>query len=800
YLASDGRVLIADTGNDRIQTFLPSADLLAFHGVFEGVRTAISVDPQSWAGLTAQQDWFNVRITHVLADGRPMLLDVALVETAADSNLFQGVIAVDGGGDGQVSLPENIHIAVDPTAAVADSIQYYYEERTPEQDDPVLTEEATEPASLAFHGTVDGLPTTVTISNFAGLTAGVDTLTAEICQSYLAYGTQRVVEFTETGAETGTFRAQMAIEYGGEPQTRWVASVHNSAGSGNGWDNPVYVRVKGFPDPQTRQLLVGGVTFDLEEGDDGWWYLKGGSKCNVRFVWSHTKQKWQMSYWDTQNGEATPKDITVDEMKAEVKDLAGLERKVNICTAKIGFTQHMRTDPDTQTRFLFPSYYDCTDDGGSSWRDFISYDLSLQNVRRDLIKYARLRVRDITGKGAAGGVVFEYDMTEIVMDNEGDQGECFTGLTSFYTNEAGEVCMTVDADGEKNYFANVLTSKFIDPGPERRRMYEAELVVEYRGTQIIDIPGGGQGVGGVWQTIRVIRRFEARARHVAVSDDRGPVPVSTWREKHGLARMSSGGEPSGNHAFLHWGDIGGDQRRGSLREAMRCITPRGHLLSVGHGSFHIPAGVAGRAQGAATDAAVDTYGLIHLNNDDAPGGGLPRGFYAGFPRSGEDGGTVIPGSQPAYDLGDDLRVHRIHVTLKHCFTAMRSGFDPLSGKGNDSGPSVAGTLHALLNTGCCSADVVGGWGVHSMKGFADRFERDSRGLTVVNSDEGAGQGPTGLGLPERDNDADSSSTTEVSNPNGAAPGPGDCPTAPDPDTSKENTILIPHREIERFVQ
>jgi hypothetical protein len=73
-------------------------------------------------------------------------------------------------------------------------------------------------------------------------------------------------------------------------------------------------------------------------------------------------------------------------------------------------------------------------------------------------------------------------------------------------------------------------------------------------------------------------------------------------------------------------------------------------------------------------------------------------------------------------------------------------------------------------------------------------------MLVVNSDEGAKDGPVGKWLAERDNDLDSVSTTETFNVDPQTTGPGDCPLSPDPDTDRENSVLLPHRDIERWTQ
>jgi len=176
---------------------------LRFRGCLDGVLTEIAVT--NFQGLTDEQDSLEAEIVHAWPDGARMQLKVTMSETGHATNLFRGILNLQ---IGQVTSVQNIHFPTQPAPQVADSVRYYLGEREPDEEDPVLAENEGEEDSLVFRGTALGLPTTITVTEFTGLTENTDSLTAEVTYN-AGEGTTWTssTPFTETGATTNLFRA-----------------------------------------------------------------------------------------------------------------------------------------------------------------------------------------------------------------------------------------------------------------------------------------------------------------------------------------------------------------------------------------------------------------------------------------------------------------------------------------------------------------------------------------------------------------------------------------------------------------
>jgi hypothetical protein len=184
----------------------------------------------------------------------------------------------------------SIYIPQDFDPEVADTIHYFHGLRDATAADPAFTESDTEPSSLLFRGTFQGVETTIAIdpATFPGLTPNVDSFQATITHTY-DNGTTMIatVTFTETGAQSGVFRADLPRIGGGapeepEPKCQWVRKVDSMPGNVAGLYMPSSVRVRGIPEglsgPPLAEFLftLNGVQMGLEQHGEGY-YLRGRS-------------------------------------------------------------------------------------------------------------------------------------------------------------------------------------------------------------------------------------------------------------------------------------------------------------------------------------------------------------------------------------------------------------------------------------------------------------------------------------------------------------------------------------------
>lgn len=110
----------------------------------------------------------------------------------------------------------NIYFDQLPAPDVADAIQYYYGDRLPTAADPTLAEATGEEASFVFAGAVEDVATTIAVTGLAALTPEADVFGATIVHTWPLGSTMRfAATFTETGPETGLFRA--VVDFGRPP-------------------------------------------------------------------------------------------------------------------------------------------------------------------------------------------------------------------------------------------------------------------------------------------------------------------------------------------------------------------------------------------------------------------------------------------------------------------------------------------------------------------------------------------------------------------------------------------------------
>ncbi|HUT33344.1 MAG TPA: hypothetical protein VNE39_07700 [Planctomycetota bacterium] len=252
---------------------------LEFHGQLDGVPVQIAVT--DFAGLTEQADTLDAEIACTWPDGGTMRLAATFTETGPATRLFRGALSLE---PCDITSVQNLHLPAEPGPAAADSMRFFLGDREPEDADPLLTEAQGEENSLVFRGTVWGLPTTVSVTEFTGLTGNVDSLTAEV--RYDAGDGNvwtRTAHFTETGATTSLFRASTVIEPG-PPGGEFALTTHYR------------VVVPANPDPNQPDTLRfylgdaeppdGGTTLTETEDDSGLFAatLENGAAVRVQIV------------------------------------------------------------------------------------------------------------------------------------------------------------------------------------------------------------------------------------------------------------------------------------------------------------------------------------------------------------------------------------------------------------------------------------------------------------------------------------------------------------------------------------
>jgi len=315
-------------------------DTLVFSGQINGLATDITL--LDYQGLTTEPDTLTARIAYTIS-GVQTTQDLTLTETGPETCIFRIVFS----DPTPETLEANIYLPVSPTDEVADSLQYYYGEREPLPDDPILTESEDAPSSLIFTGTFASTSTTITIdpTTFDGLTDEVDSLSASVTHVYQE-GAGVVMEwpFNETGPETNTLRASVVAPglADGQPPVEWARGAGNAECAISRLYVPIGLRARGLPaGADGMKITVEGVAFDLEYAWDGCHYLKGGSlyylSVRDRSNWL-TGKKWkEVLLWDTSD----PQKLMWFTVPYE-----GIEGRLGLKTYRIGTTRIAPLVPD----------------------------------------------------------------------------------------------------------------------------------------------------------------------------------------------------------------------------------------------------------------------------------------------------------------------------------------------------------------------------------------------------------------------------------------------------------------------
>ncbi|GEM_PF-231584 len=757
-----GVVFVSDSGNNRIQKLCPSEGALLFRGIVAGEAATIAID--NFTGLSAQADTLTAKVSFVFYRDGTMTFAAAFAETGLTTGIFRASLSCIPPSP-PATLVENIYMSVAPTANVADSIKLYSGQRDPLDSDPTFTEKAGFEDSLAFWGypATDTLQGRMKISEFNGLTDGIDTLVAEYATDYGDYlAPAYKVVFTETGPSTKLFRATVVLttippeQY----QAQWAVGVGRGCVSDQNCYRPLTVRVRGIPDEETPGTLnMAGMEYDLEKGSDGHWYLKGGSNNIIIIVREGDPPRLVKYAWDKATLSLKKQDIEADKLKAELQKWQA-DRDTALIFADLTIGNKMRTDDkgtsDTKDdmRFIYPSVYDSEDLLGTD-AGFLKYDVQLANLPADSVTYARVRVLAKDPRTQAATVVFEDDITEKVKQAPTSTGLTFKGLTSPYKVKQGASwvdTMTVDADGEANGINDQGRSdlqgtwKFIDPGTEGGRRYTAEVDLKYKIKVKFVIPGAGEGEQTIDQSAVSQQVFEARVRHVALVEPKRNGPIQWWETAKKVNLDKRATTPDKPEPVLHT-----TTDKMVFNDAFRCLTPRGKLLYGYHGNyvdnpnspFHDRQGAGGIEVG---DDGMDLFGIVYLCDAQ----GVPH-KRAGFIGNGYNTPTTLPGQnlQP-HDLGSVPRAHKIDISLMSCWSAHKSNND-------DSGPSVVDTLWEVVNRRCSSGIVGGSWGLVGERPGTASVPQRPRG-----DDEGAGG--------QDDVDNDNNPSTGNDDPTKADPG------------------------------
>jgi len=248
---------------------------------------AIDGGPASFWRQHPYKGTFNdIKIDIPLEEGTH-IIRVQTSENAAGLTGFDEVaitlskeVKASGGGGGSGTSVINIYMPQEITDTSVDTVQYYLGKRDPLPKDPVFRELPNEPASSVFHGNIEKIDATLTITKFVGLTDKKDTLTAEL--SYIIEGESIKIftaDFTETKKDSNIFRTEIDLQKsaGITIEEEWIMEkIVNGDGSGEGSYYPYNIRVRGLKSSDAYIFRHEGKNYKMEE-HDGWYYLKGKS-------------------------------------------------------------------------------------------------------------------------------------------------------------------------------------------------------------------------------------------------------------------------------------------------------------------------------------------------------------------------------------------------------------------------------------------------------------------------------------------------------------------------------------------
>jgi hypothetical protein len=250
------------------------------------VNRSSAGSPSLWKQHPYKGQFSPISVTLPISSGSQTIRLQTSANAAGNSGYAEATVtfvetALPGGSPGGgATATANVYLPDNPSPTVADSLKFFYGLRDPLPDDPVFTERTGEENSLVFHKIVDGVQGTVSLSNFAGLTSGVDSLTANVTYSYAdGYVAQFNATFLETGPATNLFRAVFSVGGGGagQPQTTFAVGGIRIRAQGPGSYTPTTIRLRGLQKPADQYVVkLEGTYLDLAEAQ-GWYYLLGDS-------------------------------------------------------------------------------------------------------------------------------------------------------------------------------------------------------------------------------------------------------------------------------------------------------------------------------------------------------------------------------------------------------------------------------------------------------------------------------------------------------------------------------------------
>jgi len=265
-------------------------DSFIFLGEFDDVETTVTITSinsqpvEQFAGFNPNApDVLEAEVTYTLSGGSTMTFAGTFTETDDDGMRFtaEWVVTI-----GMPTAPPmefvNIYLPRNPSPNLNDHLIHYAGERLPDASDPVLVETATD--SMVFEGYYHGISTTIVITNFNGLTSGIDILDAEITYMYNDVQITQSDTLVETHVYSGIFRTEMtAIGY--EPVAEgaidWAASSRAIHRLGQADYLPFMMRVMGLDEEELEEYELdindGGLEIELE-AHDGVFYARGASK------------------------------------------------------------------------------------------------------------------------------------------------------------------------------------------------------------------------------------------------------------------------------------------------------------------------------------------------------------------------------------------------------------------------------------------------------------------------------------------------------------------------------------------
>jgi hypothetical protein len=727
----------------------------------EATRTTIvgnTVVPMGWTHVAARRRGETVTLyVNGEADGSGMFagtvysggapLRIGVVDPSAGPYFTGGIdeLSISVTEPPPPATHASIYIPGDFDPEVADTIHYFHGLRDATAADPAFTEAETETASLVFRGTFQGVDTAIAIdpATFTGLTGNVDSLRATVSHTFGDGHTMPLTAtFTETGAETGVFRAQFeeVLPQEGGGLGAWSRQATNLAGSNSGSSRPFTVRLLGLTEDASNRYAgtFGGPQFEWSIAEDGWWYLLSASKPLVHLVREEECPglfKVKQVYPSPEGGvEHESLNEQVSKIRFRVVDLSssyivsGME--VPCVWAAMDFTPAMRVvshGGGSSTRFIYPSALDL-EATRVSFRGLLSCRVSLPpDIPAERVVSVTVQVaqRRREGKDIVEKIVFEKVVWRKAdpwnPENVGavprttDPVITFTGVTSSFSDrktswQKWQQAMTYDADDKPNGVNERGEPdlngewKYLDPGPMGRALFTARVTASFKIPAKAGPPGQGNQLTRI--DLQDDRDFYAYRRVVVISHDPRVEAIATKEAGKELILRRHADLPMdpGDFLVISYGSL---LMSGTFNNALRCVTPRGWVFSEGYGT---PYSIELEAEDA-NDSNSESWG-------EADDDGHIHECYTGFAGNGV-AAKIVP-ERRVYNITAKTP-HQFRVSLKHPFSAC----------GAANSPSIAKTLFEVLNRGASSVTSVdGAWGRYKIQAAGEKYVDPADPLAV----------------------------------------------------------------------